>query len=1497
MLGFVGACSGSGDDSGDPRPPVGGEVHYLPAVESVRRLPMGEATPAESRMMTRYRYDFGGNYTGYPLPLSNVDSLLQSNSRYAYTTRVDSGKSAVEQTYNQLHLNTVTKTFASAGTNSEALLSVQSLTYNGEKDGLFPSYTGLPGNYQAPREALLERFGPDEVGSSLEKTEIETNDFGQHEKVTKFRAGKSGLEAVEVTRYTYAPEHFSMVVQVDVEDLIAKRTTRRIIAPFTESDANALPILRGAAIEYSQEGEVVGGEFEPERELRYGYDKHGRVIRTELSWAEGSEGANGPGVDESFRTVEYVVAKGDPPYLLSTREIDAKGFVQTTKTDTRNGFVKATVDALGNETTYDYDRLGRVKEITYPETAPGEQIVVVYSYDRASITLYDDETTFDANRTTVTYPNGYETYEYADGAGRVLRRSDNGGKDSSERVMLREILYDSEGLPMRVMDSLERVETKEYDAQGRVTRTIDVMGNDILYFYDDGLDGDAPASATAKVTTKSGGRILVESFVNSQGLTVLRRMMTGSEDDIVSATAEYDGMSRPTDVSIAGHGLNAVFTYGTDGQVLTSEQTGTDGTSLTSTFTVDLFGNVVTTATVEIHPGQDPAVYSSPVSTYDELNELISTTNALGQTLSYTHNANGQLQQFTNYDGSIRTFEYDALGRQTAMLYEDTDSGGKTYDYAERRKYENGQASQVTLTRTEQGTSTVETVSQISFEYSRDGSPKSQTYLDESSIHWTYDKFNRLETTTDVFEHVTTYTYFATNGLLKKAVKLEKKDSASDPDVVLASVAYTYYDRSEPNKLWNGRVHTVTTEGDVTTVEYDDISMEPSEVEVRRISDGAIVTRNRYEYDALSRLVEIRSSSELDPSSIANHRTVYSYSSFGDLIGVKVYEEDGSEEVSSTLLRSETLTYRRGNIHERIVDGGEPTVFAYNAINQLESMGPESAPVAGYTFGINGNLRADPEGNTYDWNALDQLVRFTPAGGTPVDYSYYVDGSRRSKSRAGDAAIEFYYDPVGPRIVNERQGVKGASYLFANGARVARLVDDVPHFYFSNGVSLNGTTDAAGSLDSPFRDYDAYGKPLALPGDPAPAASPSFDIAANPFRYEGHYHDSESGLSYMNARYYSPDQARFISQDAYPAENAYSFGLSNPIGIDDPTGNLNIAGLIGDLIGLAFGLVEMGLIAVDPVLSGAGLANVGGALLGIGADIFEDQKELRRASLTLYGVGMMGTLVGGQRVVAEAARLPRMDVHEFIAGRNGSATSSMASERGGRVLSEVTSESLRAFRADENAGMAFFEPGPTSSNSVIAEAPEGRVLVRASEQIEVADGGVASEVSSVAGDAPQMAQVEANFGPVARRPAIPVHDGRVHVNITADSPKEAFTKLARDVMTNFEEVGQKGSFESRFSHGTGSGVLKFEGTEVMEGLYQGSSNGEYQFRLSWVDVPSVGWFKRKAAGVGVALKREIDISNYTSVRYEMSASSEMVGWLKGQRVTGSMVDGLLPPLP
>ena len=79
--------------------------------------------------------------------------------------------------------------------------------------------------------------------------------------------------------------------------------------------------------------------------------------------------------------------------------------------------------------------------------------------------------------------------------------------------------------------------------------------------------------------------------------------------------------------------------------------------------------------------------------------------------------------------------------------------------------------------------------------------------------------------------------------------------------------------------------------------------------------------------------------------------------------------------------------------------------------------------------------------------------------------------------------------------------------------------------------------------------YDPWGKLLSCTGELADSIG-----AVNPLRYRGYYYDSESGLYYLNSRYYDPETGRFLNADWQMDENAgllkgnlYAYCANNPV--------------------------------------------------------------------------------------------------------------------------------------------------------------------------------------------------------------------------------------------------------------------------------------------------------------------------------------------------------------
>ncbi|WP_158272642.1 RHS repeat-associated core domain-containing protein [Luteibacter sp. OK325] len=119
--------------------------------------------------------------------------------------------------------------------------------------------------------------------------------------------------------------------------------------------------------------------------------------------------------------------------------------------------------------------------------------------------------------------------------------------------------------------------------------------------------------------------------------------------------------------------------------------------------------------------------------------------------------------------------------------------------------------------------------------------------------------------------------------------------------------------------------------------------------------------------------------------------------------------------------------------------------------------------------------------------------------------------------------------------------------LFA-GASTAETVT----YYYTNqqGTPL-ATADASGNILT-TSDYRPYGSQVLG----SPAGGPG---------YTGHVNDPDTGLVYMQARYYDPVVGRFLSVDPSPDKEGkvdrfgpYSYANDNPVGNVDPDGRVPI---------------------------------------------------------------------------------------------------------------------------------------------------------------------------------------------------------------------------------------------------------------------------------------------------------------------------------------------------
>jgi RHS repeat-associated protein len=122
-------------------------------------------------------------------------------------------------------------------------------------------------------------------------------------------------------------------------------------------------------------------------------------------------------------------------------------------------------------------------------------------------------------------------------------------------------------------------------------------------------------------------------------------------------------------------------------------------------------------------------------------------------------------------------------------------------------------------------------------------------------------------------------------------------------------------------------------------------------------------------------------------------------------------------------------------------------------------------------------------------------------------------------------------------------------------AGVVQAADTVTYYYTSPQGTVLAKADSAGNVIS-TSDYRPYGSQALGTPEQGPG-------------YTGHVNDVDSGLVYMQARYYDPEIGRFLSTDSasttpgsVSAFNRYVYAKNNPVLNIDPDGRQSVPGSI-----------------------------------------------------------------------------------------------------------------------------------------------------------------------------------------------------------------------------------------------------------------------------------------------------------------------------------------------
>ncbi|ADY56430.1 RHS repeat-associated core domain protein [Syntrophobotulus glycolicus DSM 8271] len=332
------------------------------------------------------------------------------------------------------------------------------------------------------------------------------------------------------------------------------------------------------------------------------------------------------------------------------------------------------------------------------------------------------------------------------------------------------------------------------------------------------------------------------------------------------------------------------------------------------------------------------------------------------------------------------------------------------------------------------------------------------------------------------------------------------------------SEEYAYYDNGWLRTLTNKKADQTVI--DAYTYTYDAAGNMISK------TDGKGTTT--YTYDPLNRLETVT-----EPSSKI---TGYTFDGAGNRL-------------------TQTETYQGSTILD---------VYTYNTQNRLTglvtALNGVTAKTVSYAYDHNGNqlnvsttayqngIAGTTETMTNTFDSLNRLIGTGMPDGTNVTNAYNGEGFRVRKDVNGQVA-KYVYE--GDKIVLELDGLGNqiARNLYGTNL-ISRTVQGTTLYYMYNGhADVTALIDATGTIQATYY-YDAFGNILEQMGN-----------VNNNITYSGYQYDKETGMYYLQSRYYDPIIARFLSEDSYWGDqndplslNLYTYCHNEPLMYFDPSG-------------------------------------------------------------------------------------------------------------------------------------------------------------------------------------------------------------------------------------------------------------------------------------------------------------------------------------------------------
>ncbi|MGH3858088.1 RHS repeat-associated core domain-containing protein, partial [Actinokineospora sp.] len=894
---------------------------------------------------------------------------------------------------------------------------------------------------------------------------------------------------------------------------------------------------------------------------RYGYDAVGNLTA--------EEPPNGNSLVHRYDELDR---------LLETR--DELGLVLAASYDARGNRLRTT-DANGRLTTNEYDALDRLVRQELPESR-----TVAHDYDVAG------------NRIATTDPGGHRSRFAYDSLDRLVTTTDpapfafttrlsydlagNKVAETDRRGHPTDFAYDA-------LHRLVRVTDPPLSREGDVRRTMsyryDAVGNRVEEVDRRGIASELRYDAENRLLERRRDGVSVQRF--EYDLVGNKKLEYDAIPSHPPTGYEYDERNllvathRPLGATVGyERDLMGEVTVETDPEGRTTRRgydarrrlvAETNGAGETTRYEVDGEGN----RTAMVRPkGADAAGSFRWEYEYDGAARLRFVRDPLANATEYRYDADGNRTLQLDAAGKSTRLEYDELHRQTKLVY----AGG-----AEER-YEHDEAGNRTVVQTPNGAAIAseydernrEVVRQVpvvagAAEVSRiatayDGNDN-VVRVEESFSGPTgtrtesraYDRFDRLQTATDRFGKVTTYSY-DNNGnrtSLKDADGLVTRyelDALDRLDTVTSAAGVTDYE-----SFRDGRLASVTYPGTGQAGQSGTAGAQHAYdasgrlATLRNTFAGASVSSYEYRYDRNGNRVE-----QVEVNGAAAETTTYEYDDADRLTGVDYPDQavDYTYDAVGNRL-TEKVTTATAQTHDK--------TYTYNDRHQLTTLVDrlDAAANTTYAYDANGNQTSRTSGGLetrFAFDALDRVVSVERelSAGSGFEllgrYQYDWQGLRVEK-RTGSGVVRYTYDDQSVLLQHGVDGVTIAKYDYGPDRLLSlNHKTEGRSFYLFDGLGSPVTLMAADGAVRERSKYDAWGNLRSQTGD-----------SWNPFAFTGHELDEETGLYYAKARFYDPEVGRFLSEDPLdgeaktpPSLHRYLYAFDQPTLYVDPTGEATV---------------------------------------------------------------------------------------------------------------------------------------------------------------------------------------------------------------------------------------------------------------------------------------------------------------------------------------------------